>query len=81
MDSPTPTFYRFFNELERLRAEDRVLLEEIMHKDGLIVDLRAEVERLRRVLAIIANRPACPISLCSHARGLSARGVMGAASM
>jgi hypothetical protein len=32
-----------------------VLLEEIMHKDDLIVDLRADVERLRRVLVIIAD--------------------------
>jgi hypothetical protein len=47
--------FLLYNELERLRAEDRVLLEEIMHKDGLIVDLQTEVERLRRVLAIIAD--------------------------
>jgi hypothetical protein len=51
----SPAAFRLYNELERLRAENRVLLEEKMHKDDLIVELQAEVERLRRVLAIIAD--------------------------
>jgi hypothetical protein len=49
------TVFRLYNELERLRAENRVLLEEKMHKDDLIVELQAEVERLRTALAIIAS--------------------------
>jgi hypothetical protein len=32
-----------------------VLLEEKMHKDDLIVELQAEVARLRKVLTIIAD--------------------------
>jgi uncharacterized coiled-coil protein SlyX len=59
MGSSTATIY---NELERLRAENRVLLEEKPHKDDLIVELKAfivelqvEVERLRTALTIIAN--------------------------